>query len=97
VQRLERRVEGLDHARAVGGAALGQLGPSAAAAAAPSPAKAPAPKATPARPAPARPAPPAFDAREICRRLRAHAGSRRTPVALLLANLNTPEDFARVQ
>ena len=29
-------------------------------------------------------APPAFDAREVCRRLRAHAGSRRTPVALLL-------------
>ncbi|MCC6990066.1 MAG: PAS domain-containing protein, partial [Acidobacteria bacterium] len=28
---------------------------------------------------------PAFDAREVCRRLRTHAGSRRTPVALLLA------------
>ena len=29
-------------------------------------------------------APPAFDAREVCRRIRAHAGSRQTPVALLL-------------
>ena len=28
---------------------------------------------------------PGFDAREVCRRLRAHAGSRHTPVALLLA------------
>ncbi len=36
--------------------------------------------------------PPTFDAREVCRRIRAHAGSRQTPVALLLrASLPAPD------